>query len=41
MMIASFLAWAEEEMIHSRQREQHVQGPGGNTDHPKEEVKED
>lgn len=28
-------------MIHSRQREQHVQGSGGNMDHPVEEVKED
>lgn len=38
---ASFLAWEEEGMIHSRQREQHVQGPGGSRDHPMEEVKED
>lgn len=28
-------------MIHSRQREQHVQGSGGSMDHPVEEVKED
>ena len=27
--IVSFLAWEEEGMIHSRQREQHMQGPEG------------
>lgn len=41
MKIASFLAWEEEEMSHSRPREEHVQDPGGSMDHPLEEVKED
>ena len=41
MKIASFLAWEQEGMIHSTQRERHVQGSGGSMDHPVEEVKED
>lgn len=41
MKIASFLAWEEEGKIQSRQKEQHVQEPGGSLTYPTEEVKED